>query len=820
MTSATTCSPHHTGWCLHIRAFGIAKNFLTLWVTAALALSMATAEVIPGEFRQMDTDCGGWFTGLAVHRDGRLYGRTDVGGVYRSDDHGDSWIYLSGELTGGASHFVQGIAIASGDPNTVYQCIGTSYNNDGAGVWKTTDGGTNWSRVKSGINFSGNDEERWGGECIAIRDGNDSEVWAGSRGGGLWRSTNAGAAWTRLGQATFGTAQFVSISLPPEGRSDIWVGASGFGGPGGVWVSINEGATWTKLTGTKNGVGAPTGCWRIVREPNGDVLLAGGNSAYANLLFECTATDWSNVGTYTWADISWPGMDRESYDPAPLLAVLADGRIVSGSLYGGYEYGPDSLRTQIRSSGGTWTPTDALSGAMPAWQRTPAPTIIEGGRNALVQDPTDSNRWFMAGGYGPFRTTNGGASWQYIVGGIDEVVAFKVNFHPTNSTVVYLPMADHAGAVVLDGGGSGSVSRYISTPMLYPNDLALSHAMLASSNRVLALGGDERTDWPRIFVSTNNGVTWSVRAQSGLPNQSGRYIVSAVASRDNPDDILVALSGTDNGSNGGVYRSTNGGSTFSRVIGLPTSTDYGSQFSWNADLEVDATNNNVRYLFLNNRGFYKSTNRGANWSLVNTGLPNYGVMAADAALGGHLWIGTCCDQNVGLARSTDGGASWVAVDDFTSVFDVDAVGDRVAVLGRRTGDSFTRVYYSEDAGSTWGEITRAGNRMANALAVAVDPYREGTVWISSNGRSVTRFTPIAVEPPELRVERAEQGELVVIWSLPDTGFSLQSSPTLTPAEWSDFSPTNIAIQEDAKSAYISADELPGSTQGFFRLVKP
>ena len=721
---------------------------------------------IAGTFQQMDTDDGGWFTGFAAHSSGRLYGRTDVGGVYRSDDHGDTWTYLSGDMTGAACHFVQGLAIAAGNAEVVYQCVGVSYNESGEGVWKSTNGGASWLQVKSGIHFSGNDAERWGGECLALRPGDDREVWAGSRGDGLWRSADAGANWGQLGAATFVGAQFASVCLPPVGRSDIWVGASGFSGPGGIWVSVNEGASWTQISGSQGGIGAPQSCWRITREPNGKVLVAGGNSALGTVLYEFNAANWSNPATYTWTDLSWPGIDRSQ--DAPLVAALVDGRIVSGSIFGGYNGGPDSIRTQIRSLAGVWSPTDSLSGTMPAWQRTPAPTLIEGGRNALVQDPSDANRWFMAGGYGPFRTANGGASWQYIVNGVDEIVDYKVNFHPTDSSRVYLPMADHAGAVVLDGGASGAVSRYITTRTLpYPDDLALCHAILASGDRLLALGADERTDLPRIFKSTDNGVTWSVLAQAGLPAQAGRCIISAVASHDNPDDLLVALAGTDDGANGGVYRSADGAASFTRATGLPAGADYGTMFDWNADLEVDATDNTARYLYLKNYGLYKSTNRGASWTFVNTGPPASGVMAADASLGGHLWVGTCCNQPVGLSRSVNGGSSWTTVAGFTSVTDVDATGDRVAVLGQRTADTYNKIYYSADAGVTWGEITRAGYRFANALAVAVDPYRAGTIWISSNGRSVARFTPgLAVAPPALTLKSEPAYGLLKIVSGP------------------------------------------------------
>ena len=155
-------------------------KLLLLFVFAGTALSAAT---IPGSFQQIPCDGGGWFEQIVPHSTGRLYGRTDVGGLYRSDDHGDSWQFLSGDFTNYASYFVQGVAVASGNANVVYQATGTSYasTEPGRGVWKSADGGATWSQVLAGVNFSGNDAPRWGGECLAIQPGNDAEIWAGSR---------------------------------------------------------------------------------------------------------------------------------------------------------------------------------------------------------------------------------------------------------------------------------------------------------------------------------------------------------------------------------------------------------------------------------------------------------------------------------------------------------------------------------------------------------------------------------------------------------------------------------------------------------------
>ncbi len=59
-------------------------------------------------------------------------------------------------------------------------------------------------------------------------------------------------------------------------------------------------------------------------------------------------------------------------------------------------------------------------------------------------------------------------------------------------------------------------------------------------------------------------------------------------------------------------------------------------------------------------GVFKSTNGGAAWSAVNTGLTNTDVyaLAIDPATPSTLYAGTVSD---GVFKSTNGGAVWSAV---------------------------------------------------------------------------------------------------------------------------------------------------------------
>lgn len=58
----------------------------------------------------------------------------------------------------------------------------------------------------------------------------------------------------------------------------------------------------------------------------------------------------------------------------------------------------------------------------------------------------------------------------------------------------------------------------------------------------------------------------------------GREIIEAVDSKDTPDDFLVFTGGALTASDGGVYRTTNGGANFTHSTGFPVGYDPGATF--------------------------------------------------------------------------------------------------------------------------------------------------------------------------------------------------------------------------------------------------
>lgn len=732
-------------------------GLLTVEVRAASVLGAAQ----PGVFRQTDLDAGGWLTGFASHAGGRLYARTDVGGVYRSDDRGDSWRFVSGEMTTGASHCVQGLAVGETSADLVFQAVGRSYSatDSGRGVWRSTDGGASWVQVLANVNFSGNDDLRWQGECLAITPGSlDQEIWAFSRQGGLWRSTTGGGSgsWSKQnGTACDGLTGHV-VQMHSAFPNDIFVGGEKgtaasalFKGTRGAGSAV----TWTAVTVNA----ATTAVTRLARLPSG-VMFAAVQDGGANLFYKsnATGTTWTNLTSTVLGGLTSNG-------PVGMCHVLRDG----STIVLGWIGGPTRKSTD---GGASWSTVPlTITGARPAAMLT-SDTSPGWSRGALHQDPLDANRWYLPNGFGPFRSTDAGATVQYMTRGVGEVVTWKPAFHPNDPLRLYLPVADLIGFVVTDGGATGGAQRnprrslpvsFGNVGMTYATKALIGPVVGQAAPKVYFVGGSSfgpNAGRASILTTADDGQTWALVhvagvTGSGLPATS--EIVSGSIAPDNANEILVAVHATA-GANSGIYRSTDGGVAFTKSTGVPAGGDWGSQFSRFVFLESDPAVPTRRFGWVNGVGFLISSNRGATWAAAghSTSGPGagqlynwntWGFLARDP-VSGRLWFGGLAGH-LGLAWSDSNGTNWTYLDTpfsntgFSEVQALDARAGQVLVCGRRFGDSFAKIYYSPDNGAVWRECSKAGFRLPTTTEVALDPQHRGSFWVAANGRSYTRFTP-------------------------------------------------------------------------------
>ena len=176
-----------------------------------------------------------------------------------------------GPFRGGRADAVAGV---TSQPNTYY--VGYT----GGGVWKTENAGHSWKVISDGPGGA-----RMNGSigAIAVAESDPNVVYVGtgehavrgqssSFGNGMFRSTDAGKTWTRIGLEN--TRQIAQVRVHPSNPDIVYVAAQGDRWKGtsdrGVYRSTDGGKSWSLLL---KGVNAASGASDLSMDPSNPRIL-------------------------------------------------------------------------------------------------------------------------------------------------------------------------------------------------------------------------------------------------------------------------------------------------------------------------------------------------------------------------------------------------------------------------------------------------------------------------------------------------------------------------------------------------------------------
>ncbi len=155
-------------------------------------------------------------------------------GVYLSTDNGTSWTAVDSGLT---DNDVLALAVSPNGTGGTNLFAGTG-GRDAKGIFLSTNNGTTWTAVDSGLT---NTYVR--SLAVSPNGTGGTNIFAGTAGG-VFLSTNNGTSWTAVDSGLTNT-YVVSLVVSPEGTS----GTHLFAGtdPASVFVSTNNGTSWTAV---------------------------------------------------------------------------------------------------------------------------------------------------------------------------------------------------------------------------------------------------------------------------------------------------------------------------------------------------------------------------------------------------------------------------------------------------------------------------------------------------------------------------------------------------------------------------------------------
>ena len=569
----------------------------------------------------------------------------------------------------------------------------------GGGVFKTTDGGSNWKNISDGY---------FGGSigAVAVAPSDETIVYAAEgehtmRGnvseglGGIWRSTNAGKTWVNLGLAD--ARHIIKIIIHPKNPDIVWVAAMGhLFGPNatrGVYHTTNGGTTWTKqlyindLTGCSDLTIEPNnptvlyaGMWRVQRTPYS--LISGGTGSGLYKSIDGGST-WTNITTNkglpkgTWGIV---GIAIAPTNTDKLYCILENS--IAGGVY------------MSTNAGNSWVLTSSDNNIKQrAWYYT-----------KITVDPKNDQKVY-AKNVGLMVSTDGAKTFAPIRTPHGDHHELWIDPEDANRMIV----ADDGGAQVsYDAGKNWSTADNQPTAQIY-------RVSTDNSFPYRILGAQQDNSTIRIKHRTySNGIT-----QNDWMPTAGAESGYVVADPLNPEIVY-------GGNYGGYLSRLNHTTGENRAITVWPDNPLGAgadvqqyRFQWN--FPIFFSPHNPKRLYCAGNALFVTENEGASWQQLSGDLTT-NDKAKQASSGGPITQdNTSVEYYCTIFTATE------------STLEKDLL---------YTGSDDGLVYISNNAGLSWKNITPKSiptYMMWNSIET--DPTTKGTAYIVGTRYKLDDYTP-------------------------------------------------------------------------------
>jgi hypothetical protein len=281
-------------------------------------------------------------------------------GIYKSTDGGSNWgLVLSGNPGGP-------LAINPSDPQVVYA---GAYS----GVYVSTDGGADWNLMTQGIT---------GGAAVLAVNPSNAQILYAANSSGIYMTTDGGSNWSASGLSGVTVTSFAIDPITPE---TIYAG-----GKGGVFESTDGGANWNSLASSL-GQGASSVSCLAINPVNPKIIYAGEDNG---------AISMSTDGGANWVTILSLNSDpSEDYNVTSLVINPAYPQFI----YGAVNYFGQGTGAMIGSpdGGASWLQSGGipLGGMIQSFAISPAaPDVLYAG---LFESEFDASGVYMLTSAGP-----------------------------------------------------------------------------------------------------------------------------------------------------------------------------------------------------------------------------------------------------------------------------------------------------------------------------------------------------------------------------------------------------------------------------------
>jgi uncharacterized protein (TIGR03437 family) len=654
-----------------------------------------------------------------------LYIGAAEGGVWKSIDGGANWSPITDDQPSLANG---SIALDPQNPDTIY--VGTGEENFagdsyyGAGILKSTNGGGTWTNIVGPFlrDMIG---------AIAVHPTKSSVVVCASTRG-IWQSSDAGNTWT----LTLPGAAGISVAFDPSNGDSVWATLGSIGGNvrNGVYHSTDAGLTWAASNGTGNGALPSTGMGRIElalapSSPATMYIQVGPSTPISGTLFGVYKTTDAGV---TWTKLPNSGLTsiwgtQLWYDNTIRVSPVNPDVVWAG--------GVQILRSL--DGGRTWT---ALA------QAGPNNTAIHVDFHYLAYTP-DGSKLYLANDGGIYGTTDV-TTRASTASSVD-----NVNWTSLNDTLAItqlypgMSMDDGKSGISIAGAqdnGTQAFDGKTSWTTVTCGDGG--YTAMDPSFPEIAFGACQRVALERT-VNLSGSAVWSSSAYGIDSTDNTQFISPFVMDPSNPQTLYF-----------GTYRlwqSTDSGGRWSAITGDLANLNKVATLN---TVAVSPSDPNTIYVATNNAKVLVTNEAlkgaSATWTNRSVGLPLRVVtrivvdpVNAATAYASVSGFPSSFDLQGHVYKTTNGGANWVDISgNLPSIPVNDILVDpdlpNTLYIGTDAG-----VMITTDGGNSWSSL---GQGLPKVVVLSLAMSRQSRVLrAASHGRSVWEIA-IPLTSPSLQ----------------------------------------------------------------------
>ncbi len=583
-----------------------------------------------------------------------IWAGVSTGGVWRTTNGGQSWYNFP--FTAFLSLGVSDIAISPSNPDIVYVATGdhlhwgTTYT---IGIIKTTNGGTNWEVTDFAYELNSTLKV-----CRLLIHPTDPNNVIAATTRGIYKTTNGGNTWGLKQSGHFKDMEFI------PGNTDI-INASTYDlyGSAGIYRSSDNGETWLLKHSPAQGGVRRIALAASLSNPQKVYAICSRqvySSFHSFLVSSDAGLTWNTVTDYnnspnilgardgTGNDLNY---GQGWYDLCIAVSPFDENLVFIGGI--------NIWKSQ--NGGSEW---ELVTHGNKTFQK---PDIHVDEHDIIFRD--NSNEMYVSNDGGIYKTTDNGASWEYLNEGMNITQFYRIGCDASNPNRLVAGSQDNGSKMYLNGewtqvggaDGMEAVCDYSNPDLIYASAqnglFGRLYVSTAEVKYILAsplIGEYGAWTTPFVMDPRNPAVlyagysnVWKSTDRGDSWNQLSNFFGTATL-------ISLALSPTDSNyiyasTERNIYKSSDGGNSWVLLKNLTNSITY-----------ITVSNSNPDVLYVSLGGFDELEKvwvyDGANWINLTGNLPNVPVntIVCQNGMPERLYIGT----DIGVFTSTDTTANW------------------------------------------------------------------------------------------------------------------------------------------------------------------